>query len=334
MRDSRIAAIYEGANGIHGDRPRAAQAAARRRRDRRATRSPGSATSPGRCRSAAARPSARPARGSSRRSRRSNRRRATCRGWLGDDTEFALAGAAPYLRLFGLTLGGACLAKAGLAAAELRGGRRFERALPRRPRALLRREAAAGRAGARTASSPPGAAALQRLRGGPGGRDMSAGIEIAREGAVLVAAFARPGEEERHHRRDVRGADRGVRRGRARRRTSARSCSRGRGGVFTAGNDIADFLSVAAAGGARTPRRSPPCRFVTRLAEFRKAARRRGRRARRSASERRSASIATSSTPRRPRGSTCRSSISASCPRPGRRCSPRSGSAAPRRPSF
>ena len=43
MRDSRIAAIYEGANGIHGDRPRAAQAAARRRRDGRARRSPASA---------------------------------------------------------------------------------------------------------------------------------------------------------------------------------------------------------------------------------------------------------------------------------------------------
>ena len=31
----------------------------------------------------------------------------------------ALAGATPYLRLFGLALGGACLAKAGLAAQKL-----------------------------------------------------------------------------------------------------------------------------------------------------------------------------------------------------------------------
>ena len=37
-------------------------------------------------------------------------------GTLGKDTTSALAGATPYLRLFGLTLGGACLAKAALAA--------------------------------------------------------------------------------------------------------------------------------------------------------------------------------------------------------------------------
>jgi hypothetical protein len=36
--------------------------------------------------------------------------------WLSTDQESALAGASQYLRLFGLTLGGACLAKAGLAA--------------------------------------------------------------------------------------------------------------------------------------------------------------------------------------------------------------------------
>jgi acyl-CoA dehydrogenase len=36
--------------------------------------------------------------------------------WLERDLPSALAGASPYLRLFGLTLGGACLAKAGLAA--------------------------------------------------------------------------------------------------------------------------------------------------------------------------------------------------------------------------
>ena len=40
-------------------------------------------------------------------------------GWLKGDPEAALAGASQYLRLFGLTLGGACLAKAGLAAEKL-----------------------------------------------------------------------------------------------------------------------------------------------------------------------------------------------------------------------
>ena len=39
--------------------------------------------------------------------------------WLANDHESALAGASQYLRLFGLTLGGACLAKAGLAAQAL-----------------------------------------------------------------------------------------------------------------------------------------------------------------------------------------------------------------------
>ncbi len=37
---------------------------------------------------------------------------------LGADPASALAGASPYLRLFGLALGGACLAKAGLAAQD------------------------------------------------------------------------------------------------------------------------------------------------------------------------------------------------------------------------
>ncbi len=39
--------------------------------------------------------------------------------WLPTDQNSAFAGASPYLRLFGLTLGGACLAKAGLAAETL-----------------------------------------------------------------------------------------------------------------------------------------------------------------------------------------------------------------------
>ena len=42
--------------------------------------------------------------------------------WLGGDQNSAFAGASQYLRLFGLTLGGACLAKAGLAAEALAEG--------------------------------------------------------------------------------------------------------------------------------------------------------------------------------------------------------------------
>src|SRR5580658_810628 len=51
----------------------------------------------------------------------------TMRQWLASDPNSALAGATQYLRLFGLTLGGACLAKAGLAAEALvEGGDRSE----------------------------------------------------------------------------------------------------------------------------------------------------------------------------------------------------------------
>src|SRR6202012_1901670 len=39
--------------------------------------------------------------------------------WVASDQKSALSGASHYLRLFGLALGGACLAKAGLAAQAL-----------------------------------------------------------------------------------------------------------------------------------------------------------------------------------------------------------------------
>ncbi len=97
---------------------------------------------------------------------------------------------------------------------------------------------------------------------------MSAGVEIAREGAVVVAAFARPEKKNA-----ITGAmydaliaafeeaegDAGV----------GALVLAGRGGVFTAGNDIADFLAVAA-GGARDPRAFPAFRFVEKLAAFEK----------------------------------------------------------------
>jgi hypothetical protein len=51
--------------------------------------------------------------------------------WLGRDQNAALAGASLYLRLFGLTLGGACLAKAGLAAEALAADRDDESELGR-----------------------------------------------------------------------------------------------------------------------------------------------------------------------------------------------------------
>ena len=118
MRDSRIAAIYEGANGIHaidlvqrklplaggetvnkeiaGIRAVAADVAARGGAGFGAT--------------------------AARLNEAAEALEETTRmmlKWLGSDQKSALSGASQYLRLFGLTLGGACLAKAGLAAEAL-----------------------------------------------------------------------------------------------------------------------------------------------------------------------------------------------------------------------
>ena len=117
MRDSRIAAIYEGANGIHGidlvlrKLPLAGGATVRAeigwiRNVARAVSERGDAGF-----------GATSARLSEAVEALEQATRAMQK-WLADDTESALAGAAPYLRLFGLTLGGACVAKAALAAAE------------------------------------------------------------------------------------------------------------------------------------------------------------------------------------------------------------------------
>ena len=118
MRDSRIAAIYEGANGIHAidlvlrKLPLAGGTTARSQIGwihdvARAVSEKGGAAfgaTAGRLSEA---------------TEALDRATRDMQTWLASDTELALAGASPYLRLFGLTLGGACLAKSGLAAAEL-----------------------------------------------------------------------------------------------------------------------------------------------------------------------------------------------------------------------
>src|SRR5271155_3408846 len=90
-------------------------------------------------------------------------------------------------------------------------------------------------------------------------------IEVARQGAVMTAAFARPQKKNA-----ITGAmyealieafeaaerDSGV---------GALMLS-GKGGVFTAGNDIGDFLAIAARAGSDFP----AWRFVSKLAEFEK----------------------------------------------------------------
>jgi alkylation response protein AidB-like acyl-CoA dehydrogenase len=126
MRDSRIAAIYEGANGIHAidlvqrKLPLAggetvSQEIAGVRAIAGAVASRGSS---GFGATAARLAEAADALEETTR---------TMQQWLATDQNSALAGASQYLRLFGLTLGGACLAKAGLAAEALAaGGNRSE----------------------------------------------------------------------------------------------------------------------------------------------------------------------------------------------------------------
>ena len=95
-------------------------------------------------------------------------------------------------------------------------------------------------------------------------------IEVAREGAVMRAAFARPSKKNA-----ITGAmyealveafetaerDPGV----------GAFVLSGQGGVFTAGNDIGDFLAVASRAAASNDRRDfPGGRFTRKLAEFEK----------------------------------------------------------------
>lgn len=90
-------------------------------------------------------------------------------------------------------------------------------------------------------------------------------IEVAREGAVMSAAFARPQKKNA-----ITGAmyEALIEAFEAAERdpdVGALVLS-GKGGVFTAGNDIADFLAVAARGTGDFP----AWRFVSKLAEFEK----------------------------------------------------------------
>jgi len=118
MRDSRIAAIYEGANGIHaidlvqrklplagGETIRKEIAGVRAIAGAVAERGgPGFGATAARIAEAA---------------EALEQTTGAMLKWLDDDPNSALTGASPYLRLFGLTVGGACLAKAGLAAQTL-----------------------------------------------------------------------------------------------------------------------------------------------------------------------------------------------------------------------
>ncbi len=126
MRDSRIAAIYEGANGIHGidlvqrKLPLAGGDAVRQEIEG-VRRVAGDVAGRGGAGFGAT---------AERLAEASDALEESTRlmlDWAAADPYSALAGASPYLRLFGLTLGGACLAKAALAAEALaEGGDRSE----------------------------------------------------------------------------------------------------------------------------------------------------------------------------------------------------------------
>ncbi len=93
-------------------------------------------------------------------------------------------------------------------------------------------------------------------------------IEVSREGAVLSAAFARPEKknaitsamyEALIELFDKAEQDASV---------GALVLS-GKGGVFTAGNDIRDFLAIATGAlGSRDPREFPGWRFIAKLVDF------------------------------------------------------------------
>jgi enoyl-CoA hydratase/carnithine racemase len=94
---------------------------------------------------------------------------------------------------------------------------------------------------------------------------MTEDVEVAREGAVLSAAFARPQKKNA-----ITGAmyEKLIEAFEAAERDPdvGAFVLSGKGGVFTAGNDIADFLAVA----ARQSGDFPAWRFVSKLAEFEK----------------------------------------------------------------
>jgi alkylation response protein AidB-like acyl-CoA dehydrogenase len=126
MRDSRIAAIYEGANGIHGIdlvQRKLPLANGETVRDEIAGIRRVASDVAGRGGAGFGATAERLAEASDALEESTR----LMLDWAAADPYSALAGASPYLRLFGLTLGGACLAKAGLAAEALaEGGDRGE----------------------------------------------------------------------------------------------------------------------------------------------------------------------------------------------------------------
>jgi enoyl-CoA hydratase/carnithine racemase len=97
---------------------------------------------------------------------------------------------------------------------------------------------------------------------------MTDGIETTREGAVLSAAFARPEKKNAITNAMYQALVEIFDRAEQDASVGALVLS-GKGGVFTAGNDIGDFLAIATgAAGSRDLRDFPGWRFLAKLADF------------------------------------------------------------------
>ena len=142
--------------------------------------------------------------------------------------------------------------------------RRQRRARARRPRPLLCRKTGGRRAGT-GARHRVGRRAAPILRDDPEGQRMTRDVEVGREGAVMWAAFARPQKKNA-----ITGAmyEALIEAFEAAERDASVGAFvlSGKGGVFTAGNDLGDFLAVA----SRPAGDFPASRFISKLAEFEK----------------------------------------------------------------
>jgi len=99
---------------------------------------------------------------------------------------------------------------------------------------------------------------------------MSSGIDVSREGAVLSAAFNRAEKKNAISNAMYEALTDVFEKAEADPSIGAVLLS-GKGGVFTAGNDLSDFLAIAAGvAGSRDVRDFPGWRFISKLAELEK----------------------------------------------------------------
>jgi len=99
---------------------------------------------------------------------------------------------------------------------------------------------------------------------------VSSGIEVSRDSGVVAAAFARPDKKNAITSSMYEALIDVFERAEADPSIGAVLLS-GKGGAFTAGNDVADFLAIATgSANSRNVRDFPGWRFISKLAEFEK----------------------------------------------------------------